>query len=486
MNHPRRATVVLDVRPILRGSEKAVVEAVLGRRPGVERVEANPVSQTATVVFDPAQTSLADLRRWVEECGLHCAGQSVPNHICDPLMEPDPPDGHHHRTTVATAAPPAGPDHPREMAAASPGGHLGQAAPAEGAVRSPHEMMGHGGHGGMSMEAMVADMRNRFLVAALFSIPILLWSPIGREVLGFELAAPFGLRDDVWSLLLSLPVIFYSCWIFFDGAVRALRARTLDMMVLVAVAVGAGWLYSVFVTLTGGGEVFYEAASVLAAFVLLGHWFEMRARGGANDAIRSLLDLAPPKALVLRDGQPVENPTAEVQVGDLLLVRPGAKIATDGVVEEGESEVDESVVTGESLPVHKGLGDQVIGATINQRHPAGPGHQGRCRYCPGPDRPAGPGGPEFQGPRAAAGRPGRVLAGAGGPGRRRPHLRHLGVADRPAADRRAAVRYHGGRDHLPGRPGAGHPDRDHDRHRAWRPARDPVQARHRPGDGGSD
>jgi Cu2+-exporting ATPase len=91
----------------------------------------------------------------------------------------------------------------------------------------------------------------------------------------------------------------------------------------------------------------------------------MRARGGANDAIRSLLDLAPPRATVLRAGQPVEIPTAEVQVGDLLLVRPGAKIATDGLVEDGDSEVDESVVTGESLPVHKEAGDQVIGATIN-------------------------------------------------------------------------------------------------------------------------
>jgi P-type Cu2+ transporter len=369
MQAPKRVTAVLDVRPMLRGSEKAVVEAVLGRRPGVEQVEANPVSQTATVVYDPAQTSLADLRRWVEECGLHCCGQSVPEHICDPLMEPDPPDGHghHHATAVETEAPPTQREH--HLGAAVPpepaSGHGEHAAPT-GELRSPHEMMGHGGHGGMSMEAMVADMRNRFLVAALFSIPILLWSPIGREVLGFEAAAPFGLRDDVWSLLLSLPVIFYSCWIFFDGAIRALRARTLDMMVLVAVAVGAGWLYSVFVTLTGGGEVFYEAASVLAAFVLLGHWFEMRARGGANDAIRSLLDLAPPKALVVRDGQPVEVPTAEVQVGDLLLVRPGAKIATDGIVEDGESEVDESVVTGESLPVHKQPGDEVIGATINK------------------------------------------------------------------------------------------------------------------------
>jgi Cu2+-exporting ATPase len=147
-------------------------------------------------------------------------------------------------------------------------------------------------------------------------------------------------------------------------------ARTLDMMVLVAVGVGAGWLYSVGVTLTGGGDVFYEAATVLTAFVLLGHWFEMRARGGANEAIRSLLELAPPKAVVLRcdqrgGGQEVEVATADVQVGDLLLVRPGSKIPVDGVVESGESEVDESMVTGESLPVPKMIGAQVIGASVN-------------------------------------------------------------------------------------------------------------------------
>ncbi|WP_239309613.1 copper-translocating P-type ATPase [Frankia sp. Cj3] len=222
-----------------------------------------------------------------------------------------------------------------------------------------------GGHAGMSMAAMVADMRNRFLVAALFSIPILLWSAIGRDVLGFDVAAPFGLRDDVFQLILSLPVIFWASWIFFDGAIRALRARTLDMMVLVAVAIGTGWTYSLVVTLTGGGDVFYEAATVLAAFVLLGHWFEMRARGGATDAIRALLQLVPEKALVVRDGEPVEVPTAEVAVGDLLLVRPGGKIAVDGMVEAGESDLDESMVTGESLPVHKTVGTQVIGATIN-------------------------------------------------------------------------------------------------------------------------
>ena len=232
-------------------------------------------------------------------------------------------------------------------------------------VHSPDEMMGHGGHAGMSMAAMARDMRNRFLVALILSIPITLFAPIGREVFHFTVPAPFGLRDDVFALVLSLPVIFYSAWIFFDGAVRALRRRTLDMMVLVAVGIGAGWLYSLVVTLTGGGEGFYEAATVLATFVLLGHWVEMRARGGANDAIRRLLELAPPRAVVIRNGEEMEIPTAEVVPGDLMLVRPGAKVPTDGEVVEGESEIDESMVTGESMPVAKAPGSAVIGATVN-------------------------------------------------------------------------------------------------------------------------
>jgi Cu2+-exporting ATPase len=366
-----RSTAVLDVSGQLWASEQNVVTARLRRRPGVLQVEVNPVSQTATVVFDPARSSVAELRDWVIKCGYHCAGQSVPAHICDPMAEPDPPGsgGHHHAGhTVAEPlpehAPQAATTTPSAPAAAVVVG-AGQPPGAE-AVRSPHEAMGHGGHAAMSMAAMVRDMRNRFLVAALFSIPIVIWSPIGEDVFGLHIATPFGLRQDVWALLLSLPVIFYADSIFFDGAVRALRARTLDMMVLVAVAVGSGWTYSLVITLTGGGDVFYEAATVLSAFVLLGHWFEMRARGGANDAIRTLLDLAPPKAVVLRDSQETEVPTAEVVVGDLLLVRPGAKIAVDGVVEDGETEVDESMVTGESMPVHKQPGSSVIGATINR------------------------------------------------------------------------------------------------------------------------
>jgi P-type Cu2+ transporter len=326
-------TVVLHVGGVYYASEKAVVEQVLGRRLGVLSVEANPVAQTATVVYDPDATSVEALRRWVEECGYHCAGQSAPGHVCDPLVAPD--HGPHDHDSVARADEAAG--------------------------------HGHGGHAGMSMDAMVADMRNRFVVSVVFTIPIVLWSGVGSGLIGSEIATPFGIGRNWWLLLLSLPVVLYSSSIFFTGAWAALRARTLDMMVLVAVAVGIAFAYSAAVTFGLSGETFYDAAAMLATFVLLGHWFEMRARGGANDAIRALLDLAPPKATVIRDGEPFEVPTAEVAVGDVLLIRPGAKVPLDAEVIEGSSQVDESAVTGESVPVDKRAGDNLIGATINKQ-----------------------------------------------------------------------------------------------------------------------
>jgi Cu2+-exporting ATPase len=331
----RSATVVLHVGGLHYASEKAVVERMLGQQAGVLSVEANPVAQTATVSFDPSRTAVDELQRWVEECGFHCAGRSVPGHVCDPMAH----EGHD-----APAH-----DHAAMERADDAHGH------------------GHGGHAGMSMDAMVRDMRNRFLVALVFAIPIAVWSPLGEWLFGSTPPTPFGISDEVWQLLLSLPVIFYSSSLFFVGAWKALRAGTLDMMVLVAVAIGTAFVYSVAATFWIEGDVFYEAAAFLASFVLLGHWFEMRARGGANDAIRALLDLAPPKAVLLRGGREVEVPTAEVQVGDLLLIRPGSKIPVDSEVIEGESSVDESMVTGESMPVSKRPGDQLVGATINKQ-----------------------------------------------------------------------------------------------------------------------
>jgi P-type Cu2+ transporter len=331
--HPRESTV-LHVGGLHYASEKAVVETRLGAQPGVLGVDANPVAQTATVEYDPELTDVPALKRWVEDCGFHCAGRSVPGHICDPLAEEHA--AHEHTDAAAERA---------EQAH----GH------------------GHGGHAGMSMAAMARDMRNRFLIAVVFAIPIAIWSPLGESVFGSTPPMPFGMRAERWQLLLSLPVVFYSSQIFFTGAYHALKAKTLDMMVLVAVAIGTGFVYSVAATFWIEGDVFYEASAFLAAFVLLGHWFEMRARGGANEAIRALLDLAPPKAVVIRDGRELELPTAEVGVGDLLLIRPGSKIPVDAEVVEGASSVDESMVTGESMPLAKRPGDRLIGATINKQ-----------------------------------------------------------------------------------------------------------------------
>src|SRR5512133_3223410 len=240
-------SAVVHVGGLHYATERAVVERVLRRRPGVVDVEANPVAQTATVAYDPDATTVEALRQWVDDCGYHCAGRSVPGHICDPLAEHEP---------LAPAA-----DHTAVERAHDADGH------------------GHGGHAGMSMDAMVRDMRNRFLVALVFAIAIAIWSPMGESVFGSTPGTPFGMRVEIWQLLLSLPVIFYASTIFFTGAWKALRAKTLDMMVLVAVAIGTGWIYSVAATFWIEGDVFYEASAFLATFVLLGHWFEMRARG---------------------------------------------------------------------------------------------------------------------------------------------------------------------------------------------------------------
>ena len=472
-------TAVIEVSGVHWASSKAVTEAVLGRRPGVIAVDANPVSQTATVTYDPARTNIAALTGWVRDCGYHCAGQSVPDHVCDPLAEPAGQAHHNHGPSSTVDHP----DVPTDPARHDAHGAHGGAEP----QRSSQDAMGHGGHhGGMSMDDMVRDMRNRFFVAAGLSVPVLLWSPIGREVFGFTVPAPFGLRDDVFSLLLSLPVIFYSAWIFFDGAYRALMARTLDMMVLVAVGVGAGWLYSVGVTLTGGGDVFYEAATVLTAFVLLGHWFEMRARGGANDAIRSLLELAPPKAVVLRcdRGATVRRSRSPRPTSRWVTCCWSARVEDPGRRRRGIRGIRGRRVDGDRGKPARAendwrAGDRGVGEHVGRT--TGPGHQGRRGHGAGADRRPGAGGAELQGPRSATGRPGRVLAGARRADRRRADVRGLAGRRRRGADR-AAVRDHRCGDHLPGRAGSGHPDGDHGRHRPRRQARGVVQERHRVGD----
>lgn len=165
---------------------------------------------------------------------------------------------------------------------------------------------------------------------------------------------------------LASAAIVYPVWPFLVAAWRALRNGVLNMAVLVVLSVGTGYLFSVGATFFFKGQQFYEAASVLLVFILLGHWLEMRARAGASAAIRALLDLAPPRAAVLRGGKEIDIATADVVLGDIVVLRPGNKLPVDGEVIEGTSTIDESMLTGESMPVTKKVGDKVIGATINK------------------------------------------------------------------------------------------------------------------------
>ncbi|MFZ5708476.1 MAG: heavy metal translocating P-type ATPase, partial [Pseudomonadota bacterium] len=242
----------------------------------------------------------------------------------------------------------------------------GKAGGGKAAAPAGHDQMAHEmGHGSGDMQSMARDMRNRFFVALVFAIPVFLYSQAGTLFEG-ELPLPPGIDLKIFLFILATLAIVYPGWPFYVAAVRAMRNGVLNMAVLVLMSVGTGYAFSVASTFLFDGEQFFEAASVLMVFILLGHWLEMRARAGASEAIRLLMDLAPPMATVLRDGREVEIPTAEVALGDTVIVRPGGKIPVDGTILEGSSSVDQSMLTGESMPVSKGPGDSVIGATINK------------------------------------------------------------------------------------------------------------------------
>jgi Cu2+-exporting ATPase len=234
--------------------------------------------------------------------------------------------------------------------------------PATGVERDDH--MDHDMSDPGMAAKMERDMRNKFFVALVLTIPTVFYSPLGVNLLGVRLPT-FGLGENAIMLLLSTPVVFYSGWIFISGSYHSLRRQTLNMSVLIATGVLAAYLFSVLITFIGG-ETFYEAAAMLVTFVLFGHWMEMRSRRGTNDALRALFDLVPPQATVIRDGEEVTLPSSEVGLGETVVLRPGDKVPVDGEVTQGETSINEALVTGESVPVTKRSGDAVIAGSINR------------------------------------------------------------------------------------------------------------------------
>jgi Cu2+-exporting ATPase len=239
------------------------------------------------------------------------------------------------------------------------------AAASKTAAHGGHEAMGHDMSDPRMAAVMEADMRRRFWIALVLSVPVVAYSSLGMLLLGGrELPSPI---DRNWILLVfSTPVALWASSVFHVGAWRSIRSGVLNMSVLVSLGILVSYLFSVGLTFTVGGETFYEAAVMLATFLLFGHWMEMKARRGSSDAVRKLLELAPSEANVERDGKVRRLPVLEVRVGDAIVLQPGERVAVDGEVIDGRTSIDESMVTGESIPVEKETGAQVVAGTVNQ------------------------------------------------------------------------------------------------------------------------
>ena len=211
----------------------------------------------------------------------------------------------------------------------------------------------HSDHSDESLRALTL----RLLVAAVLTVPVAL----------VAMVTPLQFADWEWvALALSTPVVFWSGLGFHRAALRSARHLAASMDTLISIGTLAAWLWST-VVLVGSldADVYFEVAAVVTTLILLGRYLEARAKGRSSEAIRKLLELGAKEASVLRDGQEVLVPVAELQVGDLFVVRPGEKLATDGSVVEGESAIDQSLLTGESVPVEVAVGSAVAGATVN-------------------------------------------------------------------------------------------------------------------------
>ncbi|GHO80184.1 copper-translocating P-type ATPase [Ktedonobacter sp. SOSP1-85] len=310
-----RATTYLDIKSMHCASCVISIEQALSRTPGVLAATVNPATSRAQVTFLPTLIDRTGLTRAIEAAGYQVRGEAIP---------------------TETAMDQAEQDQAREY----------------------------------------TTLLHKFWFAAIISLPVIVFSyPQFFPGLRDWLTPGSDVRRFVWALLglLTLPVLAWAGSHFFTGMWQALRHRQANMHTLIAIGISAAWLYSgVAVAIPqmfpsmALAEVFYDVTAVVVALVNLGLALELRAQGRTSEAIKKLIGLQAKTARVVRDGIEQDIPIEEVLVGDILVVRPGEKIPVDGIVLSGTSSVDESMLTGESIPVEKHASDEVIGATMNQ------------------------------------------------------------------------------------------------------------------------
>jgi len=343
----------------------ATIEKGLAETPGVEQANVSFASEKASIEYDPSMVDLAKIKHAISQTGYGVATKKsifpVSGMTCASCVA---------RVEEALSSVPgvvsANVNLASEKATVEYTEGTGIADLKQAVKDAGYEL---GSEAERLEDVSVAaqrelrGVRNRFIFAAIFasSIMALMWAP------------SFGGKPYLlWAL--ATPVQFWAGWRFYRGAWGALRHKTADMNTLVAVGTSAAYLYSMIAVLFPGlfatADVelglYFDTSAMIITLILLGRFLETRARGQTSEAIKKLIGLNPKTALVVRDGEEREISIEDVQVGDLILVRPGEQVPVDGIIREGYSSIDESMITGESIPLDKKAGDEVIGASINR------------------------------------------------------------------------------------------------------------------------
>jgi len=360
------------------------VERGLGRVAGVDGAQVNLATERATVIYDPSKVSIAELVRKIEETGYSATVEATEESAAPGVSDAAEVDLAVSGMTCAScvrrverslsrlegvslasvnlATERAAVSYDPErvgldelIRAVEGAGYGADVVPAE------QEIAATADEDTRRREREIARLRRDLIGAAVFTIPTAALNMFAMGLAGMQYLLP----------VLALPVWAYFGWRFHRVALKNLRHVQFTMDTLVSLGTTAAFGYSVIATVlaaTGSGampQLYYDTATVIVTLILLGKYFEARAKGQTSSAIKKLLGLQPRTARVVRGGRPVDIPISEVRAGDLVLVRPGEKVPVDGRVTEGRSTLDESMLTGESLPVEKGAGDEVIGATLN-------------------------------------------------------------------------------------------------------------------------
>jgi len=347
----------------------ATVERGLKKQAGVQEAVVNLSSERATVTFDPSAVGLPDLIARVERAGYGVATGEA-DLIIKRLADDNDARRLERALTKLEGVVEAQVSVTTERARVKYVPTVVSQAEIRAAVsRSGFEAVELGGQAedaeAKARETEIRQQRRLLVTGLIFTVPLFLFA-MGRD---FDLLGMWA--HETWATLamfvLATPVQFYVGWQYYAGAYKALRNGSANMDVLIAMGSSVAYLYSVAV-MAGllAGHVYFETAAVIITLIRLGKFLEAQAKGRTSEAIKKLMGLRAKTARVVRNGQELEVPVDEVRVGDLVLVRPGEKIPVDGVVVDGRSAVDESMLTGESLPVEKGSGDPVIGATLNK------------------------------------------------------------------------------------------------------------------------